>query len=343
MAGFGGAAHIVGVHAGSHGGFTDYDVAVALAKLDALGVRIVNLSLGGSYPSSPIARRRDPQGRVRRNAHRGRRGERRRGSRLLAGRGPAAERRRAAATASPSARRTRTAASPRSPTPAGTSRSSRPGTSRATARACSSRSRRRTCSAASCYPQWSGPGGATYGYVAGTSFSSPEVAGVAALVWAARPELKNYQVADIVKAVRRRAIAGAGWTSTMGCGRLDAAAAVELALSRTPCEWAPSSTGVGIRAPPTEARSRRGRRESQTITFGRDRRPDDRGRRLQVARDRLVGPADQVLDVRDLHRPLRLRPRARSRHLRDHRVAGGQRRLRPGGPGDAGRRDHATR
>ena len=30
-----------------------------------------------------------------------------------------------------------------------------------------------------------GPGAATYAYVAGTSFSSPEVAGVAALVWAA--------------------------------------------------------------------------------------------------------------------------------------------------------------
>ena len=38
-----------------------------------------------------------------------------------------------------------------------------------------------------CYPQWTGSGGAEYGYVAGTSFASPEVAGVAALVWAAGP------------------------------------------------------------------------------------------------------------------------------------------------------------
>jgi hypothetical protein len=54
MAGFGGAAHVVGIHAGANGSFTDSDVAFALAKLDELGVRIVNLSLGASYPSSPI-------------------------------------------------------------------------------------------------------------------------------------------------------------------------------------------------------------------------------------------------------------------------------------------------
>ena len=59
---------------------------------------------------------------------------------------------------------------------------------------------RRNQSFYTCYPQWTGSGGTEYGYVAGTSFASPEVAGVAALVWAARPELKNYQVADIIKA-----------------------------------------------------------------------------------------------------------------------------------------------
>ena len=39
----------------------------------------------------------------------------------------------------------------------------------------------------SCYPTWAGDGGARYAYLPGTSFSAPEVAGVAALVWAARP------------------------------------------------------------------------------------------------------------------------------------------------------------
>jgi subtilisin family serine protease len=91
----------------------------------------------------------------------------------------------------------------------------------------------------SCYPTWTGEGGARYAYLAGTSFSAPEVSGVAALVWAARPELKNYQVADIIKQSARRS-AKAGWTSTAGCGLLDAAAAVELAIGHA---WADTLTG----------------------------------------------------------------------------------------------------
>jgi Subtilase family len=115
-----------------------------------------------------------------------------------------------------------------------------------------------------CYRQWAGAGGATYGYIAGTSFSSPEVAGVAALVWAARPELENYQVADIIKQSATRS-PSAGWTPTMGCGRLDAGAAVELALSRTATEWAQRSTAeadpcsVGGAGGPAD--------KEQTITF----------------------------------------------------------------------------
>ena len=54
---------------------------------------------------------------------------------------------------------------------------------------------------------------------------------MAALVWAARPELKNYEVADIIKRSARRS-AGTGWTPTMGCGQLDAAAALELATGQ---------------------------------------------------------------------------------------------------------------
>ena len=54
MAGFGGAAHVIGIHADHQGRFYDTDIARAITKLDALGVRIVNLSIGGPYPSSPI-------------------------------------------------------------------------------------------------------------------------------------------------------------------------------------------------------------------------------------------------------------------------------------------------
>ena len=93
----------------------------------------------------------------------------------------------------------------------------------------------------SCYPTWAGAGGVFYGYVSGTSFSAPEVAGVAALIWAARPMLKNYQVANIIKESARRD--AGGWTPTMGCGVLDAGAALELAMSRTDSEWAAVSAG----------------------------------------------------------------------------------------------------
>jgi hypothetical protein len=60
------------------------------------------------------------------------------------------------------------------------------------------------------------------------------VAGTAALIWAVRPTLKNWQVADIIKQSARRA---KGWTLTEGCGVLDAGAALELAVSRTDAQW----------------------------------------------------------------------------------------------------------
>ena len=267
MAGFGGAAHIVGVHAGSHGEFTDYDVAVALAKLDALGVRIVNLSLGGSYPTSPTF-----VDALHKAASDG----------MLV----------VAASGNDGADHVSWPAADLQPSGGLSSYGLAVGATNADGSVASFSNKGRHLSlvapgnfagdctgvlvalpktnglSSSCYRQWSGPGGATYGYVAGTSFSSPEVAGVAALVWAARPDLENYQVADIVKASAQRD-PGAGWTSTAGCGRLDAAAAVELALSRTAVQWAqspavdadPCSTdGGGDPEWPAEKR--------QTITFG---------------------------------------------------------------------------
>ena len=71
---------------------------------------------------------------------------------------------------------------------------------------------------------WASPG--FYGWASGTSFSSPEVAGAAALVWAANPKLTAQQVASVLK----RSADGNGWNSELGWGRLDAAAAVQLAL-----------------------------------------------------------------------------------------------------------------
>ena len=71
---------------------------------------------------------------------------------------------------------------------------------------------------------WASPG--YYGWASGTSFATPEVAGVAALVWGANPKLTARQVADVLK----QSADGDGRNRELGWGRLDAAAAVELAL-----------------------------------------------------------------------------------------------------------------
>jgi subtilisin family serine protease len=70
---------------------------------------------------------------------------------------------------------------------------------------------------------WSSPG--YYGWASGTSFSAPEVAGAAALVWAANPRLTARQVGEVLK----QSADGESWNRDLGWGRLDAAAAVELA------------------------------------------------------------------------------------------------------------------
>jgi subtilisin family serine protease len=75
---------------------------------------------------------------------------------------------------------------------------------------------------------WASPG--YYGWASGTSFSAPLVAGAAALVWAVDPQLSASQVAWILK----QSAAGNGWTPQLGWGRLDVAAAVELATRTAP-------------------------------------------------------------------------------------------------------------
>jgi subtilisin family serine protease len=75
------------------------------------------------------------------------------------------------------------------------------------------------------WPRYALPGShaGLYGWSSGTSFSSPEVAGAAALVWAANPALTAQQVAAILKATA----AGDGkWNPGLGYGVIDVAAAV---------------------------------------------------------------------------------------------------------------------
>lgn len=266
MAGFGGAAHVVGVHAGAHGSFTDSDVAFGLAKLDELGVRIVNLSLGGSYPSSPILvdaiHKAAADGML-----------------IVAAAGneggnvswPGADLQRddGGRSYGLAVGATNHDGSLASFSNSGTHLSLvAPGNFAGDCSGVLVALPHTNLLSDSCYPQWTGAGGAKYGYVAGTSFSSPEVAGVAALVWAARPELKNYQVADIIKQSAARP-APTGWVPSLGCGRLDAAAAVELALSRSALEWALSRKASAEPCSVEGSDPAQWPREvRQTITFG---------------------------------------------------------------------------
>jgi subtilisin family serine protease len=86
-------------------------------------------------------------------------------------------------------------------------------------------------SAESRYPRVTLPGSVTglYGYASGTSFAAPQVAGAAALVWAANPRLR----ADEVALILEQTASGRGqWSSELGYGVLDVAAAVARAQTQ---------------------------------------------------------------------------------------------------------------
>jgi subtilisin family serine protease len=81
------------------------------------------------------------------------------------------------------------------------------------------------------YSDWSpaplpGSRAGLYGFSSGTSFATPEVAGAAALVWAANPRLSARQVAGVLK---QTASGRGAWNRDLGYGVIDVAAAVELA------------------------------------------------------------------------------------------------------------------
>jgi subtilisin family serine protease len=65
-----------------------------------------------------------------------------------------------------------------------------------------------------------------YGFGSGTSFAAPEVAGAAALVWAANPFLTARQVAETMK---QTAGGNGNWDSGLGYGVINVAAAVQKA------------------------------------------------------------------------------------------------------------------
>ena len=81
------------------------------------------------------------------------------------------------------------------------------------------------------YPRVSLPGSVAgfYGYGSGTSYATPQVAGAAALVWAANPRLRADEVASILE----QTASGLGkWSPELGYGILDVAAAVTRAQAQ---------------------------------------------------------------------------------------------------------------
>ncbi|HUQ23475.1 MAG TPA: S8 family serine peptidase [Gaiellaceae bacterium] len=96
-------------------------------------------------------------------------------------------------------------------------------------------------SPASRYPRVTVPGsaGGLYGYGSGTSFAAPQVAGAAALVWAANPQLNAEEVSSILE---QTASGEGNWNAELGYGVLDVAAAV--ARAQDPAYVPTRSTGT---------------------------------------------------------------------------------------------------
>jgi serine protease len=228
MAGFGGATHVVTFRDDV---LADVTIALALAKLTRLGCRIVNMSLGGPDPLSPILK--DALDRT-----------------------SAAGVLIVAAAGNDSADSVSYPAADLQPAGGAPSLGLAVGSSDFAGKTSSFSNTGQNlsllapgdyddgCSGVlaaipstskmfdgTCYPMLAGDRGSRYASVAGTSFSAPEVAGVAALVWAARPDLDSSKVTEIIKLSARRE--GETWTPQRGFGVLDAAAALELATRRS--------------------------------------------------------------------------------------------------------------
>ncbi len=91
---------------------------------------------------------------------------------------------------------------------------------------------------------WTTTRGGGYAAVSGTSFASPVASGVAALVRAANPNLTPAQVETILEKSAADPVAGSDWHGYFGWGRVDASAAVVLALGTIARDTQPPSVGI---------------------------------------------------------------------------------------------------
>ena len=96
-------------------------------------------------------------------------------------------------------------------------------------------------SSAGRYPRTPLPGSlrGLYGFGSGTSFAAPQVAGAAALVWAANPGLRAGEVASILE---QTASGQGAWSPELGYGVLDVAAAIARAQSQPATAPSPAQT-----------------------------------------------------------------------------------------------------
>ena len=72
------------------------------------------------------------------------------------------------------------------------------------------------------------PSSHTYGWKQGTSMSTPQVAGLAALIWSACPQLDNTEVRGVLRSTAKD-LGAVGWDPHYGYGRIDARKAVAVA------------------------------------------------------------------------------------------------------------------
>jgi thermitase len=93
---------------------------------------------------------------------------------------------------------------------------------------------------------WTTTKGGGYGAPSGTSFSSPTTAGVVALVMSANGQLSPDEVETVVEQSAHD-LGSAGWDPHFGYGRVDAAAAVQLAMNAIPSDT--QAPAVNILAP----------------------------------------------------------------------------------------------
>ena len=94
----------------------------------------------------------------------------------------------------------------------------------------------------------------SYGFGSGTSYAAPEVAGAAALVWAANSTLDAAGVAAVIE----ESASGRGlWTRELAFGTVDTAAAVQRAVGGVPLDRTPTTAPARAKSSKPKARPAR--------------------------------------------------------------------------------------